>query len=252
MSTTLVPASHYVLEPRGQTARVFPSLAQSAAALAQTCPGTRDRERDHRQPGAKPHRSGAARARAPRARSPAQRNGDRHQPAIGPPGRSSTNSGRAMSDAPRRLRVIGVGSGPLSPRGRSTSQRPRRSAGDVGRWRGGDRLSECPTRRGDHRRRINVGRDRFGTEPRHRGICRRKALGPRQPPCRRGLLAATSEATDPVRIRFRSISTRRPRFPRSYAAVTNSSALRQRAGRSRRSPATDPGRTSSSTEQLES
>ena len=33
MSTTLVPPSHYVVKPRGQTARVFPSLAQAAAAL---------------------------------------------------------------------------------------------------------------------------------------------------------------------------------------------------------------------------
>jgi hypothetical protein len=38
MSTTLIPPSYYIVKPRGQTARVFPSLAQAATALAQLSP----------------------------------------------------------------------------------------------------------------------------------------------------------------------------------------------------------------------
>lgn len=33
MSTTLIPPSYYVVKPRGQTARVFPAIAQAATTL---------------------------------------------------------------------------------------------------------------------------------------------------------------------------------------------------------------------------
>ena len=38
MSTTVLPLSYYVVKPRGQTARVFPTIAQAATAIAQLAP----------------------------------------------------------------------------------------------------------------------------------------------------------------------------------------------------------------------
>jgi len=38
MSTTLLPPSYYVVKARGQTARVFPTIAQAATAIVQLTP----------------------------------------------------------------------------------------------------------------------------------------------------------------------------------------------------------------------
>jgi hypothetical protein len=38
MSTTLIPPTWYVVKPRGQTARVFPTIAQAATALVMLGP----------------------------------------------------------------------------------------------------------------------------------------------------------------------------------------------------------------------
>ena len=35
MSTTLVPPSYYIVKPRGQAARRYPTVAQAASAMAQ-------------------------------------------------------------------------------------------------------------------------------------------------------------------------------------------------------------------------